>query len=71
MVKLKPLIIPVFAGIKHHFKYPFNKFVVANEVHFSQIFQSTEGTLKPWESLKKSMCCLIGGSCSLECYLST
>lgn len=43
----KPLIIPVFAGIKHHFKYPFNKFVVANEVHFSRFFSPLKHTETP------------------------
>lgn len=32
----KPPIVAVFAGIKCHFKYPFNNFVTANGVHFSR-----------------------------------
>ena len=43
----KPLIIPGFAGIKCHFKYPFNNFLVANEVHFSRFFSPLKAHWTP------------------------
>lgn len=57
------MIVPLFTGIKYHFKHPFRDSVLLNEVHFFQTLQSTEGTLNLKESLK-SICYLIGGSCS-------